>query len=384
MPWIEVFKTGTHTSGQGVTKTWTQSDLDKIAETYNSQTERKAPLVIGHPETNHPAFGWIDELRVAKDKLFAFVSDINQSVKEAVDRKEYQNVSIALWANGLLRHVGLLGAAAPAIPGLEPVAFADDQKFEEFTVSSFPVFRTGDAFSKDDRSALFNWISRLRKSLTNLGGNEVAETVFPRKEMEQFGIPVDTEENTMDIKELEGKVAELSTQFAALSASHDTLKTENASLVETNKTLQKSLDDTKAAMTGLLTQSGTSAFSAFCDRMIVAGKVVDGEKDALIKQYELVHKAEAGMQFAAGEKSMSQLFMDSIEGRPAALPNKRVFAKGEDAVKIDPTKVPSEFAAFTDGGLDVSGLALDEEISKYMADHKDVTYDQAFSAVVGG
>jgi regulator of replication initiation timing len=383
MPWIEVFKTGKHTSSNGVTKEWTDKDLQKIAETYNAQTERKAPLVIGHPAHDDPAFGWVDELKVAKDKLFAFVSDINQSVKDAVNRKEYQNVSIALWANGLLRHIGLLGAAAPAVPGLTPVAFADDQQFDEFA-SPFLMFQEGETFSKDDRSALFNWISRLRKSLTNLGGKEVAETVFPRKEMEQFGIPVDTEENTMDMKELEEKVTELSTQFAALSASHDTLTKENATLAEANKTLTQTLADTREAMTSLFKQSGSSAFTAFCDRMVAAGKIVDGEKEALTKQYELLQKAEAGMQFAAGEKTMTQTFMESIEARPSTAPQKKIFAKQEDAAKFDPAKVPVEFTAFADGGLDTSGLALEEEIEKYMADHKDVSYEQAFSAVVGG
>lgn len=180
MPWIEVFKTGKHTSSNGTTREWTKTDIDKIAETYNAQTERKAPLVIGHPEHDHPAFGWVDELKSSGDKLFAFVSDINEAVKAAVDRKEYQNVSIALWANGLLRHIGLLGAAAPAVPGLKPVAFADDQQFEEFASPFLPPQETI-AFSKEDRSALFSWISRLRKTLKNLGGKEIAETVFPKR-----------------------------------------------------------------------------------------------------------------------------------------------------------------------------------------------------------
>lgn len=188
----------------------------------------------------------------------------------------------------------------------------------------------------------------------------------------------------MELKEMEEKLNGLTTQFAALSASNETLTAQNVALAEKNKELTQSLADTQAAIKILKTSSGAGAFSAFCDRQVAAGKVIDGERDALGKQYEILQKAEAGMQFAAGEKTLTQEFMDSIEARPAKIPERKPFAKSDDAVKIDPAKIPHEFAAFADGGLDVAGLSIDDEVTKYMAEHKDVTYEQAFSAVVGG
>jgi len=45
---FEIFKTGTHTSDKGITKTYTEEDLNFIASNYNPQ-EHEAPIVVGHP-----------------------------------------------------------------------------------------------------------------------------------------------------------------------------------------------------------------------------------------------------------------------------------------------------------------------------------------------
>ncbi|MCZ7616555.1 MAG: hypothetical protein M5T52_24090 [Ignavibacteriaceae bacterium] len=72
---FEIFKTGTHTSDKGVTKDYSLEDLNFIAQSYKPE-EDEAPIVIGHPEDNDPAFGWISSLSVSDDgKLIAEASD---------------------------------------------------------------------------------------------------------------------------------------------------------------------------------------------------------------------------------------------------------------------------------------------------------------------
>ena len=68
--WMEVFKTGTHVSANGVRREWTLSDLQQMAETYDPKTH-EAPIVVGHPKDNAPAFGWIKELKIDGSKLMA-------------------------------------------------------------------------------------------------------------------------------------------------------------------------------------------------------------------------------------------------------------------------------------------------------------------------
>jgi hypothetical protein len=60
--WFEVFKVGSHTDSSGNTKTWTEEELKQIADTYNKQSEHEAPIVVGHPKTDSPAFAWVDGL----------------------------------------------------------------------------------------------------------------------------------------------------------------------------------------------------------------------------------------------------------------------------------------------------------------------------------
>ncbi len=68
---FEIFKTGKHTSDKGITNEYTNEDLDKIVSNYNPE-EHEAPIVIGHPKTNAPAYGWIEKLQRVGDKAYCF------------------------------------------------------------------------------------------------------------------------------------------------------------------------------------------------------------------------------------------------------------------------------------------------------------------------
>ena len=65
---FEIFKTGTHTSDKGVSKEYTLEDLNFIAESYKPD-EDEAPIVIGHPEENDPAFGWVSSLLLTESSI---------------------------------------------------------------------------------------------------------------------------------------------------------------------------------------------------------------------------------------------------------------------------------------------------------------------------
>ena len=72
---FEIFKTGTHTSDKDITKDYTLDDLNFIASSYNPE-EDEAPIVIGHPVDNSPAYGWVSSLEVTEDgKLVANAPD---------------------------------------------------------------------------------------------------------------------------------------------------------------------------------------------------------------------------------------------------------------------------------------------------------------------
>lgn len=126
MDWFDVFKCGTHLDHSGKWRTFTEADIDKAIASYQSDS---APIVVGHPTLNAPAFGWIQSFRRQGPTLQARASRVADEFADLVRRGLYKNRSISFNSDGTFRHVGFLGAAAPAVKGLEDIQFADKGEF---------------------------------------------------------------------------------------------------------------------------------------------------------------------------------------------------------------------------------------------------------------
>ena len=122
--WFEIFKVGTHTDSGGDTREWTLKDLEKIASSYDPKNH-EAPIVIGHPELDSPAYGWIEALNREGDRLLAKPKQLIDEFKDWVRQGLYKKVSIGLYPDLSLRHVGFLGAIPPAVKGLAAVRFEE-------------------------------------------------------------------------------------------------------------------------------------------------------------------------------------------------------------------------------------------------------------------
>lgn len=121
---IEVFKSGAHTDSAGNTRTWTEEDLDTMVQKYDP-AHHEAPVVIGHPKDNAPAYGWVEGLERKGGVLYAKLKDLVPEFVDAVKKGLYKKRSISLYPDMTLRHVGFLGAVPPAVKGLADVAFSD-------------------------------------------------------------------------------------------------------------------------------------------------------------------------------------------------------------------------------------------------------------------
>ena len=137
MDWDEIFKIGRHTDSAGRTRTWTKADLDLMVEKYSPQ-HMEAPLVFGHPKTNEPAYGWVEKLKREGERLYAKYKDVADGVKELIQTRRYAKKSISINHDGTLRHVGLLGAVPPAVPGLRDIQLqkTSDAMIYEFSNES--------------------------------------------------------------------------------------------------------------------------------------------------------------------------------------------------------------------------------------------------------
>ncbi len=131
---MQIFRAGTHIDSRGQTLTITAADLAATAAAYDPALH-EAPLVIGHPALDDPAYGWVESLSATGDgALEAAPRQVDLAFAELVAAGRYKKISASFYrpdavtnpAPGAfyLRHVGFLGAQPPAVKGLRAVQFA--------------------------------------------------------------------------------------------------------------------------------------------------------------------------------------------------------------------------------------------------------------------
>lgn len=127
---IEIFRAGKHTDSQGIVEEYSEKSLDEIAGRYNIKVSRdisqRAAIVKGHPKTDEPAYGWVEYLSRRGEKLYAKVVELDEIFRKELMEKKYTRVSISLYPDLTLKHIGFLGAAHPAVAQLNPVEFSEN------------------------------------------------------------------------------------------------------------------------------------------------------------------------------------------------------------------------------------------------------------------
>jgi hypothetical protein len=103
--------------------------LGELADSYDPSLYQ-APVVIGHPQHNSPAFGLLAEPRASATGLTVALTDLDAAFVAAHRAKRYPQRSLSFWPAGhpdnplpdqgraYLRHLGFLGGVAPAVKGL--------------------------------------------------------------------------------------------------------------------------------------------------------------------------------------------------------------------------------------------------------------------------
>lgn len=180
---IHIFRPGRHTSMQGATIDFGESDLIATAKAYDP-TRHEAPLVIGHPRADAPAWGWVGGLTADEGGLFATPRQLDPAFAEMVRAGRFKKVSASFYTPDsphnpvpgvyYLRHVGFLGAQPPAVKGLAPVPvnFAEGDT-DEGCVS----------FDFAESPGLLRWLADLfrglREYVVEKDGAETADRAIP-------------------------------------------------------------------------------------------------------------------------------------------------------------------------------------------------------------
>ena len=92
-------------------------------------------IVVGHPVTDGPAYGWVKALNFAAGGLEAEPDQVDPAFAEMVAAGRFKKISASFYppespknpVPGVyyLRHVGFLGAQPPAVKGLRAPSFAE-------------------------------------------------------------------------------------------------------------------------------------------------------------------------------------------------------------------------------------------------------------------
>lgn len=142
---IEIFAAGTRTDDAGATHTISEADLAACAAAYDPALH-EAPLCVGHPANDLPAYGWVGGLSVAQGRLQMNPRHVDAQFAEMVQQRRFSKRSAAFYTPDhphnpkpgvwYLRHVAFLGAEPPAVKGLRDIHFkeaADLVSFSETT-----------------------------------------------------------------------------------------------------------------------------------------------------------------------------------------------------------------------------------------------------------
>ncbi len=146
---VEIFRAGTHTPNSGEPMKFSPAEVEAIAASYDPAVS-EAPVVVGHPKNDSPAFGWVESLKAEGGRLFAKFKQVDAGFRGAVNAGRFKHRSISLRANPdgrgyYLRHVGFLGGAPPAVKGMRPVP----ANFEEGDAIAFEFSDQGKELDMD-------------------------------------------------------------------------------------------------------------------------------------------------------------------------------------------------------------------------------------------
>lgn len=299
---IHIFKPGTHTAMSGATLGFTEHDLAASAQAYDP-TRHEAPLVIGHPKTDAPAYGWVKSLQFADAALQAIPHQVDADFAELVNSGRFKKISASFYtpdaaANPVpgvfyLRHVGFLGAQPPAVKGLKQAEFADsDEGIVEFSewddVQVASLFRNVHEwilgrFGADEADKVIP--KSAVQSLEQSAAEELAKEQQEQSMESTDGIlpnPSYTEPNPGDTMSVEDKA-----RLAELEAENAALKKDKADFAEQQKQAKNAANH--------------AAHVSFAEDLVRQGRLLPAQKDLTVATLDFFTANESVVEFGEGD-----------------------------------------------------------------------------------
>ena len=355
---LEISRAGSYPQGE-----ITMEDLEEMARAYDPLLH-EAPLVLDHAPPGEesalgggPAYGWVESLRRVGDTLVARVKQIPEELVELVNSGRYKHRSAEVYLDfqgtgkKYLKRVALLGAAIPAVKGLEPIKLAEPHPAAASSPGCGGPSMTVDfeqltQAEEEDRMGTIN-----NERLEKLGEAEVAKVV-------------------------EETVAEVTKRFEEQLKEKDQ---EAATFKERAFRAERRAAELEESIAKLNAEAAETEVAAFCEKLVSEGKATPAEaKDLKITLLALPDDEASLVTFDEGEEATPRArLMKTYEARKAgsAVPLSEVaadagassdvvtFGEGEERIRV-PKRVVRLYeknrADFVKMGVSLEELARSE------------------------
>ena len=264
---IEIFRAGRHLDDEGVAHHFSEADLAGMAASYNPAL-REAPLTVGHPKDNLPAYGWVKGVgRGANGSLVITPHQVEPQFAEMVVAGRFKKRSASFYppqapnnptrGQWYLRHVAFLGAQPPAVAGLKDIQF-----------------------SAADADGAVNF----SEPATDPANPPISKPVIPPQEIDDMS------------KELQAQLDEANAKLAAETAARTKAEAEAVAH-------KKTATDAQAQATQFAEKARAdrkAGFVSFADAQVAAGRLLPKDKDIAVATLDALADA-APVEFAEGD-----------------------------------------------------------------------------------
>lgn len=335
-------------------------DLAATAAAYDPE-KHEAPIVVGHPKLDAPAYGWVKSLSFA-GALEAEPHQVEPAFAEIVAAGRFKKISASFFrpdAPGnpvpgvyYLRHVGFLGATPPAVKGLRNPEFAADEA---------GIVEFADSAVRQNASL---W-RRLRDFLISQFGLEKVDAVIP-----DYTIGSLEEAAREDTPASTSGFSEPSTKEEAAVTPE-----QKAALEAENAQLKQELAERAAREKAAAAAARHAEHVAFAEALVTAGTLLPAQREVCVAMLDFVAGQDAVVEF--GEGDARQPLVEGIRKFLQALPKQVEFG---EVSAVEDAAAALAFAA--PAGYTVAPEALDlHRRAAALAAANKMSYEAALAAV---
>lgn len=359
---IHIFKAGTHTDMHGTKLPFTQSDLAACVKAYDPSVH-EAPLVIGHPKTEDPAWGWVKSLSLSGADLNAEPGQVDPQFAEMIGSGRFKKVSASFYLPDspnnpkpgtlYLRHVGFLGAQPPSIKGLKQVSFGESEE----GVVEFADW--------GDITNASLW-GRLRDFLIAQFGLDETDKVLPSWQVDSL-----REEAYRDTGKSEPDFSEPNPNP---QQENDVMTKEEIEALQAENTRLKADATQRAALDAKNKQEKLHADNvSYAEKLVSGGQLAPAAKPVVVAILDAVSAGDKPVEFAEGDirTPLATAFKTLLDGAAPVLNFSEHATK--DRVDTGISTTSAEFAEADPERLALHQKALD------LSKKEGISYDAAVS-----